>query len=314
MKSIVKKIKMSFAVVLFSSLPLAAQNDIVNIRCTLHGVVIDRPQSSQLLLLRQGEDPRIKAVYIPINDGKFEYILNCEHEEQYELIFYDEYVQGMMRPVPFFSENVVVNFTLHPTDQFDKNIVQGGKLNREYQDYFSKVLDASNAVMRAFNAYLDNNYCEILKKHGVLNKDFNDKLKLLNKEGIDVSSTLKAISDSTVQGLDTWKMQYIKDNPTIVGYSILLSNASSDIQRNRLFQETNDISQYVELYQTIFAPKFSDHPYTERMENLFAGSSIKAGVPFVDFITGDLTGKPPPRCMLSEKRSRQYEEETSVIM
>ena len=261
------------------------------IKSTLKGEVIDRPQSSQLLLLKQGEDPRINAVYIPINDGKFEYILNCEHEEQYELIFYDEFEQGSMRTVPFFSEHGVINFTLNQTDQFNKNIVKGGKLNTEYWNYFSKVLNMSNAVMNAYNAYLVDNYSEILNKHGALNKEFTEKLKLLNQDGINVSSALKVISDSIYKDLSIWQLQYIRENSTIVGYSILLSTVGSLVQRNRIFQETNDISPYADLYQTVFAPKFPYHPYTERMENLFAGSSIKPGVPFVDFIAVNLNGE-----------------------
>jgi thiol-disulfide isomerase/thioredoxin len=71
-----------------------------------------------------------------------------------------------------------------------------------------------------------------------------------------------------------------------------VAETSSKVQRNRILQETNDISPYVELYQTVFAPKFPDHPYSAQMENLFAGSSIKAGVPFVDFTTNDLSGNP----------------------
>ena len=292
MKSLNRKVITSLMALLLPLLPLAAQSEVGNIKSTLKGVVKDRPQSRRLLLLKQGEDPRINAVDIPIKGGKFEYILNCEYEEQYDLIFYDEFEQGSFRPVSFFSEHGVINFTLHPTDQFDKNIVEGGKLNKEYWDYFSKVLNTSKAVLDAYNAYLVDNYSEVLKKHGALEKDFNEKIKQLSKEGINVSQALKAISETTSQEMSQWQLQYIKENPTIVGYSILFSRASSLVQGNRFLQETNDISPYVDLYQTVFAPKFSDHPYTERMQNLFAGSSIKAGVSFVDFIAVDLTGKP----------------------
>ena len=263
-----------------------------SISVTLKGEVKDRPQSSLLILVKQGEDLRINAVHIPINDGKFEYILNCEHEEQYDFVFQDEFEKGMWRPVSFFSEQGVINFTLHPTNQFDKNIVEGGKVNREFWDYYSKILNAGNAVMNAYNAYLVENYSKALKKHGALEKDFNEKLKLLNQDGIDVSQALRAISESTSQEMSRWQLQFIKENPNIVGYSVLLSNTSNLVQRNQVFQETNDISSYVDLYQTIFAPKFPNHPYTERMQNLFAGSSIQAGVPFVDFTAVDLNGEP----------------------
>ena len=262
------------------------------IKCTLKGEVMDRPQSSRVILYKQSEDPRIHAIDIPIVNGKFEYVLNCEHEERYELVFNDDFESGSFMPVSFFSERGVINFVLYPTDRFNENKINGGKLTREYWDYFSKVLNVNKAVENAFNAYLEDNYSEILNKHGALKKDFNEKLRLLNKDGINVSSALKSISDSTYREFDIWQLQYIKENSTIVGYSILLSTAGSLVQRNRIFQETNDISPYADLYRTIYAPKFPDHPYSEQMEDLFAGSSIKAGVPFVDFTAVDLTGKP----------------------
>ena len=115
------------------------------IKSTLKGEVIDRPQSSQLLLLKQDEDPRIKSVYIPINNGKFEYILNCEYEEQYELIFYDEFEQNSFRAVLFFSEQGVINFTLHPTDRFNENKVEGSKLTKAYWDYLNPILNKYKA-------------------------------------------------------------------------------------------------------------------------------------------------------------------------
>ena len=247
-----------------------------SIMVTLKGEVKDQPQSSQLLLIKQSADPRINVVYIPINDGKFEYIFNCEHEELYYLDFYDDFVQrSMRRRVSFFSEHGVVNFILYPNDQSEKNVVEGGKLNREYWNYFSKMLSMNNAVFNAFNAYLEDNYSEALNKHGALEKDFSEKLKILNQEGIDVSQALDAISDSTDQEMSRWQLQYIKESTPIVGYSILFSTVNTLVNRNRIFQESNDISLYADLYQTLFAPKFPDHPYLERMQYLFAGSSIK---------------------------------------
>ena len=293
MKTTITKTITTFCL-LVSSIFVISASTTNSIQCTLKGEVIDRPQSSQLLLVKQGEDLRsANVVNIPINDGIFEYILNCDHEEQYELIFSEEHERGAWRPVPFFSENGIINFTLYPIDQFDKNMVTGGKLNRKYwEEYRNKVVSVSKAVENAYNEYVDDNYREILNEHGVLEKDFQEKLKVLNKNGIDISSALKEISGSTFQELSIWQFQYIKENPSIVGYSILLSTAGSLVQRNRHFQETNDISPYAELYQTVYAPKFPDHPYTEKMENLFAGASIKAGVPFVDFIAVGLDGEP----------------------
>ena len=286
-----------------ASMLVLSGNTTDSIKCTLKGEVIDRPQSSHFILYKQNEDPRIHGIDIPIVNGKFEYVLNCEHIERYELAFNDEYESGSWRPMSFFSEHGVINFKLHPKDRFNENKIEGGKLTREYWDYLNPILNKDEAVEKEFltksKQYLEDNFGEVLSEHETLEDDIRAKVEQLSKNGVDIEPVIKAITEmeqslyqEANQAINLLKLQYIKEHPTIAGYSVLVAEASSKVQRNRIFQETNDISPYAELYQTVFAPKFPDHPYSEKMENLFAGSSIKAGVPFVDFITGDLTGKP----------------------
>jgi len=286
-----------FCLVVSSMLVLSSNAQSLSV--TLRGEVIDRPQSSQLLLVKDGDDPRINVVHIPINNGKFEYILNCEHEEQYQLIFQDEFQQGSMRLVSFISERGVINFTLYPEDRFIENKVEGGKLNKEHQNYLMQISKIYEAVEKdffaKFNQYLEEN----LGKVFTLEDDIWSKLEQLEKDGIDIEPIIQVIEEieqslrhEANQEIKILRLQFIKEHPTIAGYSVLISRVSSMLQRNRLFQETNDISPYAELYQTVFAPKFPNHPYSERMQNLFAGASIKSGVPFVDFTTNDLNGNP----------------------
>ena len=242
------------------------------IKCTLKGEVIDRPQSSKLLLLKEGEDPRINAVYIPINDRKFEYILNCEYEELYNLIFNDEFERGVMRRIPFFSENGIINFTLHPFDQPEKNIVEGDKLNREYIDYRNEILNKAQEFEP--NKSIDEKVKQQINENGWLNAETYPLYLQIVREDLVYQEWLR------------WKIQYIGTHSNIVGYSILVSETMSEKDK------TSDFSQFADVFQTVFAPKYPDHPYTAKMTNLLIGSSLKAGVSFIDFTTGDLTGKP----------------------
>jgi len=61
--------------------------------------------------------------------------------------------------------------------------------------------------------------------------------------------------------------------------------------RNEM-DKTSNISQYADVYQTIFAPNYPNHPYTAKMIDIFTGSSLKVGIPFVDFTAVEMTGKP----------------------
>jgi len=180
-----------------------------SINCTLRGEVIDRPQSSQLLLLKEGEDPRINAVSIPINEGKFEYILDCEYEELYQFVFYDEFEQGAFRPVLFFMERGVINFTLHPTDRFNENKIEGGKLNREYMEYKDEISNKSREIKP--HQSIDEKVKQQIHAEGWLNAETYPLYLKIARE------------DSLYQEWLRWKIQYIRERPSIVGYSILVS-------------------------------------------------------------------------------------------
>ena len=233
-----------------------------SIKCTLKGEVIDRPQSCRLILLKQGESPNIHGIDIPIINGKFEYVLNCKHEEQYKLVFYEEIEQGSFSVIEFFSEHGVINFTLYSNDQYKKNIIEGGKLNKEYQDYFSKILkvqeeeDYEEDLIAKVEQYLEGNYSEVLKKHEALENDIFAKIELLSEEGFDISPIIKAMTDSANyvynEKILHWGLQYTKEHPTIVGYSILLSNVNFIATVNRNFQQTHDILPFLKCVSNDF--------------------------------------------------------------
>ena len=105
------------------------------IHCILKGEVLDRPQSSRLILIKAGGDPNASTIYIPIRNGKFKYDLNCKSQEAYELVFYDELLNRLIQRIKFYSEAGIIKFKLFPMDVFYKNIIEGGKLNQEYGKY-----------------------------------------------------------------------------------------------------------------------------------------------------------------------------------
>ena len=243
-----------------------------SIQCTLKGEVIDRPKSKRLLLMKVGEDPRIKGkLLIPIKKGKFEYVLNCDHEELYNLIFEDEWRRGFWRYNEFISEQGIVNFTLHSEDQEDMNIVEGGLINKEYLDYKNEAskkeieLEPRQSVIAK--------YKEITGTTSISSATQDLYYQIMRE-------------DSIYQAWLHWKLEYIKEHPTTVGYNILLS-----VTRDEL-KAINDVSQYADVYQTMFSLQYPDHPNTVQMIDLFTRTSFKAGIPFIDFIAVDFTGNP----------------------
>jgi thiol-disulfide isomerase/thioredoxin len=289
-------------------------------QATLRGVIIDRPQSTLLLLVKQGEDFRINAIQIPIIDGKFEYVFDFEYEEQYELVFDDEQRQGAWRPVPFFMEQGVINFILYSTDvfnreacRFNENMVEGGEFNNAFQSFIVEsrnkiqplydILNVGNARLREDNKYYTLEAQSLLDRIDKSDNDEErsalfDKFHRLRFESSHITQAAKMLEDSIHQEVNRVRIQHIKENLNLVGYSALLSEVSNLIQRNRFDGTAINISPHADLYRTFFASQFPDHPYTERMENMLVGSSINPGVSFVDFTAVDLNGN---SVKLSEK-------------
>jgi len=273
-----------------------------SIKTTLKGEVIDRSESTHLILFKDFKNIEF-GIEIPVVDGKFEYVLHSEHKELYYLAFNDEFERGTIMVIPFFSEPGVVKFTLFPMDRYSENRVKGGKLNKAYWNYWHTFLDKNEKSYTDLIQYLENNYGEILEKQEMPTDhpfwdDLYGRVELLEEAGIDVRDFVDSVWNDDYEQLHYWKLQYIKKNPTLVGYTVLVQEAISIVQTNRFIEEEfysarpRDISPYIELYQTVFAPKFPNHPYTEQLEKLFAGPTIKIGVPFVDFTAPDLNDNP----------------------
>ena len=267
-----------------------------SIKCTLKGEVIDRPQSTRLILLKQGENVRSQGIYIPITNGKFEYVLDFNHEEEYQLVFSEELEQNEIRFLQFFPYNGIIHFTLHSSERFTENIIEGGKLNREYQDYFSNIIKmeetVENKLFAKIGQYIDDNYSEVLKTNETFEADLFAKIEQLSKDGFDIYPILEEMEYSANQEIEDWTFQYITENPTIVGYSILVSKVSFIVQL-KTFQKVRDIAPYAHLFETVYSPQYSDHPYTAKMIELLTTSSFKeGGFPYIDFTAIDLDEKP----------------------
>ena len=302
MKNYISKLCLLVSSILIMSGSVQA-ND--SMQSTLRGVVIDRPESHLLLLVRQGDDFRVNAMRIPIIDGKFEYVLDFEYEEQYELIFNDELQQGSWRPIPFFVEQGVdvINFTLHPEDRFRENIIEGGALNEMLQNYIIEshreigylfdILNAKNRRLREENNFRTPEAQVLLEQ--INESDGEEEFRALvaelgrlRFEGNYMTQIARNFSDSIHQEVNRVRLRHIKKNPTIVGYSALFHTVNNLSRSNRMSSTTHDISPFVELYQTFFYQKFPDHSYTKRMQTIL-GVSV-TGSPFVDFTAIDLNG------------------------
>jgi thiol-disulfide isomerase/thioredoxin len=238
------------------------------IQCLLKGEVINRPQSSRLILLKEGEDARTaKITYIPVREGKFEYLLYADAEEAYQLIFYDELLNGSWYAVDFIAEQGTIHFVLQPVDEWETNLIEGGKHNNEYQSIKK----------------------EIRAEISPLYDSLNVKYESLEKEGKMYSPEAKALEDESrkiyKRSIER-ELQYAKEHPGIAGYTFLRSGIRRTIEQTK-----EDISPMIEIYDDIYKSRYPGHPYSALIESYINAFTVKAGNPYIDVTAVDINGK-----------------------
>ena len=277
------------------------------IHCIIKGEVIDRPESKRLILIKTGEDARISAKYITIRNGKFEYKLDCKDLQAYDLIFYDEHQQGMMRPVTFFAEPGTVYLKLYPMSRYKENVIAGEpksitSFNNEFSKRSVKVVK-KGALNREWAKFL------IVKDSFVTSGDIakekerivkeNERLNNANLRYTDAAkevmkqigpNTDKHVSDSLIVVLNKLQetggmftpeaMALDKQNKEMYDqyfkFDLKFSRENPSIVGYSLLVNATTIAlqnfkelvpECIDLYNSIYAKKYPKHPYTEQMKD-----------------------------------------------
>ena len=110
----------------------------------LTGKVTD-PQIQSLLLLGVNQDLRFDSIIeIPVTNGKFQYQFEFNQPMAFDLMLGSAKENGGGRIMPLFLHDSDVELTVYPENNFDKNKVEGGKLNKEYRNLQNNIDSISN--------------------------------------------------------------------------------------------------------------------------------------------------------------------------
>jgi peroxiredoxin len=261
------------------------------VRCLLKGNVIDRPQSSRLLLLKAGEDAlSAKATYIPVHDGKFEYTLHANAEEAYQLIFSEEIRRGSWYPVDFIAETGTLDFTLNPDDRREENVVKGGKYTDAYRaamDTLTKetrLLSRELQQLREENRYYTPEFSALLEQSIALVKNDPTKRKAIQeqlsrsaREGNSLSEDAKAWKKESERVKEVYVndlLEYVKAHVDIIGYALLVK-----MTRETILPYLTATAPVLAIFHDAYEQKFPRHPYTSLMQSYEQATAIQAGKP-----------------------------------
>ncbi len=268
--------------------------------CIINGIVTNSDIKS-ILLVKPNQDLRFDSlVEIPVVNRKFQFVEKLNYPEAVELFLGKAKMNGG-RYMPLFLENDSINLTIYPEEDFDKNIVQGGKLNAEFKKFKNdfdfkfnarlKPLQDSVSSLLKSNLYHSEKMKEVLVElRNAKNQDEKiivyKKMDDLKKVGLDLSPKGKTLDNKLKILLDEknkWQQQYINENPNIISYSFLLK----DLIYN---EETIDMNLAKSNYEKL-AEANLNHPYNDLASNLInAIENIKIGKKYIDFSAPDLKG------------------------
>lgn len=271
-----------------------------NKTCIIRGRVF-APNCKSVFLFKIQEDISEQGLEIPVKDSLINYQIKIENPEGYNLFLQ----KGGGRAMPIFLEASEINLTIYGENEFDKNEIHGGKLNKQYAQYkisrenfidneikpsYMSLRDSLDLLKNTDNYYSDsmktiNNLIEITT-------DREEKRKLkkigwaLQESNLYYSkaaqSLVKKQKDLSNEASD-WEFEYYKENPSIVSYFFLLNNIyySSGINEVKTKEALKVLIQ-----------NNPNHPYTDHARIwLQKENNIKIGGKYIDFVAPDLSGK-----------------------
>ena len=101
----------------------------------IEGTVVDT-ETKSILLMKPNQDMRFDSlIEIPVENGKFYFESKLKNPEAVTLLLGEAKKNGGGRIMPLFLENDKIDLTIYSEDDFDKNKVVGGELNKQYLFY-----------------------------------------------------------------------------------------------------------------------------------------------------------------------------------
>ncbi|WP_297099511.1 redoxin family protein [uncultured Draconibacterium sp.] len=286
--------------------------------CVIKGKVVNRPQSTQLMLSKPFEDDRAgEPVMIQIENSAFYYELAYTENEAYQLIFEDEYNHARWRPVTFFLDSDTIEFELYPMEEYKKNTVSGGEMNDEFLAHEKKESDALEEKLKSnterIQTLMDNNEYESEKMKAVFDaiekaETQEEKAKLyvemarLNNSGEGLSEAAKKLNSersSVVKIQKAKEFQYRKEHLSIPNYYSHIR----DMKNSEYSHESYDQDELMAV-QKIYAQKFKKHSYTTYSNEIaWRFENLKPGGVYFDCTLPDLNGE---EHTLSEEIAGKY--------
>lgn len=291
---ILKKALLFFSIAIISTVLFSCKQ---NNKCIIKGKVIG-VSNKAIVLVKAGESYRNEGVDVPINsDSTFYYEFELDYPEGCRL-YLDNIRTKSGRRMTFFLEPGDINITVYSEKEFNKNIVSGGKLNKEYKEFEQNIMESNSQYYSEFdslnqmeNQLYDSNtfYSNDLRKELIdisdpeiektiifINSRNCDKRTDYSQKAIEINTRVREINEE----MNNWLFNKINENLSFISYYFFVENIKD-------FEQYIDKSRVEETYKS-FVNKYPNHSYNEYAKNLLA--PFRIGEKYIDFSAPDING------------------------
>lgn len=273
-----------------------------SIHTHLKGRVIDRPQTSRLIILASGKNPTTTSwVSVPVRNGVFDYHLYTDEEKAYNLICWDDYLDGSMPDCVFFSEPGEVDFVIYPSDHEPfhdiktKNPLTQEFLNFKRQKqttFFSEheELSRRRRELKADSCFYTQIYYDFWHRFEKEKDSFKKDRMYVERDSLEAcgafytAQALQCIEEQRRlnRKINEWEYAYWDKSPSLVGLNWILENINYGSIRMEIAEK---------LFLSRYASLYPDHSSTKEIRMLLEGVKLVPGAKYLYVTATDLDGK-----------------------
>ena len=272
--------------------------------CLITGTITDSLPVNEVLLLLPTERPE-NGIRIPVRDGRFEYRLQTDTLQLYELNVPHD--RGSFYYITFLPEARGVRFEYSGSFEDEKiRMTAQGPLNRKrlerqaeerarFKPRMDSILDAQDRLDRDCRLFSEPFNELIGQIHSctdrTLQQDLFRQMERMRTTGSCYTEQGRQL-DEEYQALYREQQRWLREEVTRHADLPSFCRMMEELLRGQRMMTKQDPAEWIACYDRVFADRFPGHPYHKRIESI--RRSMKAGVGnrYIDFTLPDTEGTP----------------------
>ena len=268
--------------------------------CLVTGTIIGPQPSGEVILCLSTDRPE-NGIRIPLHNGRFEYLLQTDTLQLYELLV-PAADRSSFSYIRFLPEAQGVKIEYSGASQARKlRLIAQGPLNRKWlerQDEerarFNPRRDSLYAVQEhrdRNNRLFSKSYDELIRQIQAcedkrLLSDLYKQLERMHITGSCHTEEGRQL-DEQLQELHRKRQRWLQDEVARHADLVFFCRMMEAVLDNR-----QDPSEWIACYDQVFAERFPAHPYHKRIESIRQSREAGVGNPYIDVTLPDTEGTP----------------------